>query len=303
MKRELASICSSERYASIISLFAAALPMPIPIYDNHIHLRPDGECIAALRRFRRAGGTGLTLVNLPYPHIPVEGAEAFNREYELTFRLAVRAREETGLKVNVAVGPYPVTFLSLRDAIGAERAEEEMRKALDNAIKSVYDGRAQAIGEVGRPHFPVDGEAMNASNRILSYAMELAADADCPVIIHSEHADVAVMKEFADMAEAAGLPRGKVIKHLSSPLVLETENHGIMPSIPASRSALREALSKGGDFLMETDYIDDPARPGAAMDVVSVPKRIKGFMQSGELDERTVWRIGEEIPARLYGVR
>ncbi len=275
--------------------------MAVPIYDNHIHLRPDGEGITALRRFEKAGGTGLTLVNLPYPHIKVVDAEGFRSGYELTIRTAEKARQETSLVVNVAIGPYPVTFLHLREAIGAVKAYEEMTKAVDIASAMVKEGRAQAIGEVGRPHFPTDDEAVGYSNAILLHAMRSAAECSCPVIIHSESATVETMEGFAKMADSVGLDRGMVVKHLAPPLTLWEENFGVIPSLPASRSAIRQALGKGGDFLIETDFIDDPQRPGAAMDVISVPKRVKGLMQSGELSEEMANKCGRDLPARLYG--
>ncbi len=275
--------------------------MAVPVYDNHIHLRPDGEGIAALKRFQKAGGTGLTLVNLPYPHIEVKDVEGFREGYGLTIRTAEKAREETELTVNVAIGPYPVTFLHLREAIGVERAYEEMIKAVDIAAGLVQEGMAQAIGEVGRPHFPSDEEAMELSNEILLHAMRSAAECSCPVIIHSESATVETMEGFARMADAAGLERGMVVKHLAPPLTTREESFGLIPSLPASRSAIRQALQKGGEFLIETDFIDDPQRPGAAMDVVSVPKRVKGLMQSGEFSEEQAYSCGQELPARLYG--
>ena len=275
--------------------------MAVPIYDNHIHLRPDGEGIAALRRFENAGGTGLTLVNLPYPHIEVMDAEGFRAGYELTMKTAEKAREETSLAVNVAIGPYPVTFLHLRDAIGTVKAYEEMIKAVDIAAELVKEGRAQAIGEVGRPHFPTDDEAVECSNAILRHAMRSAAECSCPVIIHSESATVETMQGFARMADSVGLDRGMVVKHLAPPLTSQEESFGVIPSLPASRSAIRQALQKGGEFLIETDFIDDPQRPGAAMDVVSVPKRVKGLMQSGELSEEIAYNCGHDLPARLYG--
>ena len=48
-------------------------------------------------------------------------------------------------------------------------------------------------------------------------------------------------------------------------LVLEEENHGLFPSVLASKPAVKEALSKGDRFVMETDFLDEPSRPGAVM--------------------------------------
>ena len=274
--------------------------MVLPAYDNHLHLSPSGRNIDALKEFKAAGGTGLTLVTLPYPEVMISDGTDFMRSFEITLSLAEKGREMTGLDINVSVGPYPVLLIPLAERFGLERAERMMIKGMEDAASLVADGKANSLGEIGRPHFPVDDQRiMDASNRILLRGMELAHEVDCPVIIHCE-SEPYTDGSLADMARQAGLDPGKVIKHSSPPWVTEEETHGVMPSIPASRSLIREALSKSGRFMIETDFIDDPNKPNAIMAVTSVPKRVKGLSQSGELSEEQIHRMCEDIPNRLY---
>ena len=274
--------------------------MVLPAYDNHLHLSPSGRNIDALREFQAAGGTGLTLVTLPYPEVMISDGDDFIRSFGITLSLAEKAREMTDLKINVSVGPYPVLLISLAERFGLEKAEKMMIEGMEHAAALVADGKANSLGEIGRPHFPVDDvRIIEASNRILLRGMELAHEVDCPVIIHCESEDY-TDRSLAELADEAGLDRGKVIKHSSPPWVTPEETHGVMPSIPASRSLIREALSKGDRFMIETDFIDDPMKPNAIMAVTSVPKRIKGLNQSGELSEEQVHRMCEDIPDSLY---
>ena len=274
--------------------------MVLPAYDNHLHLSPSGRNIDALKEFKAAGGTGLTLVTLPYPEVMISDGTDFMRSFEITLSLAEKGREMTGLDINVSVGPYPVLLIPLAERFGLERAEKMMIRGMEDAASLVADGKANSLGEIGRPHFPVDDKRlMDASNRILLRGMELAHEVDCPVIIHCE-SEPYTDGSLADMARQAGLDPGKVIKHSSPPWVTEEETHGVMPSIPASRSLIREALSKSGRFMIETDFIDDPNKPNAIMAVTSVPKRVKGLSQSGELSEEQIHRMCEDIPNRLY---
>ena len=274
--------------------------MVLPAYDNHLHLSPSGRNIDALREFQAAGGTGLTLVTLPYPEVMISEGSDFRRSFEITLFLAEKAREMTDLKVNVSVGPYPVLLISLAERFGLEKAERIMIEGMEIAASLVADGKANSRGEIGRPHFPVDDvRIMDASNRILSRGMELAHEVDCPVIIHCESEDY-TDSSLASMAKEAGLDPGKVIKHSSPPWVTPEETHGVMPSIPASRSLIREAISKSDRFMMETDFIDDPQKPNAIMTVTSVPKRVRGLFQSGELTEEQIHRICGDIPDSLY---
>ena len=273
--------------------------MVLPAYDNHLHLSPSGRNIDALKEFKAAGGTGLTLVTLPYPEVIISDGSDFMRSFQITLSLAEKAKE-TGLKVNVAVGPYPVLLIPLAERFGLDKAEKMLIKGMEDAASLVADGKANCLGEIGRPHFPVDDpKIMESSNRILLRGMELAHEVDCPVIIHCE-SESYTDESLAALAREAGLDPGKVVKHSSPPWVTPEETHGVMPSIPASRSLMREALSKSDRFMIETDFIDDPQKPNAIMAVTSVPKRINGLYQSGELSEEQIHRICIDIPDSLY---
>lgn len=273
----------------------------VPVYDNHVHMSPSGRNVDALKEYEAAGGTGLTLVTLPYAEVRIHRGEDFAESYEITYDLARKALEATSLEINIVVGPYPVLIIPLAEAYGLEAAEAMMVRGMEDAAKAVSEGRAVAIGEIGRPHFPVSAEIWDASNRILLRGMELAKEVDCPVIIHCE-SEADTDRSLAEMADEAGLDRGKVIKHSSPPLVTPEETFGVMPSIPASRTNVREAMAKGTDrFMIETDYIDDPAKPGAIMSVTTVPKRVKAWLANGEVPVESIHRICGDIPESMYG--
>ena len=175
-----------------------------------------------------------------------------------------------------------------------------MIEGMEYAAKDVAEGRACAIGEIGRPHFPVDKEIWDASNRVLLRGFELARENDVPVIIHCEN-EPDTDESLAQLADKAGLDRGLVVKHSSPPLVTPEETHGVMPSIPASKSNLKEALSKGTDrFMIETDYIDDPEKPTAIMAVTTVPKKVSAWVANGQVPMESIYRICKDIPDSLY---
>ena len=70
----------------------------------------------------------------------------------------------------------------------------------------------------------------------------------------------------------------------------------MMPSVLASKSAFAEALGKGDRFLLETDFMDDPTRPGAVLGISTVPKRIKTLLTGEQgLDRRSLGRSPRTI--------
>ena len=53
-----------------------------------------------------------------------------------------------------------------------------------------------------------------------------------------------------------------------------------MPSVLASKKNIEAAAKKGTRFMMETDYIDDPRRPGAVLGPKTVPKRTLELLEN-----------------------
>ena len=273
----------------------------IPIYDNHIHMSPSGRNVEAVLEYQAAGGTGFTLVTLPYAEVQIIEGKDFGRSFDITYRMASLAKDATDLEINVAVGPYPILLLGLAEKYGLQKASEIMVQGMEIAGDAVAEGKAQALGEVGRPHFPVSDDIWDASNEILETGMRIARENDCPVIIHSEAGTTETNRSLAEIAGKAGLDPGLVIKHSSPPFVTEEENFGVMPSMPASRDNIRQALSKGSDrFMIETDYYDDPEKPGARMSVNTVPKRIKAMLANGMMTEENVFNVCEDIPRFMF---
>jgi len=276
--------------------------MAPPILDNHVHLEPvRGRHVDAVRDFERAGGTHLIISHLPYEELRVRTAGDFRRAFDQTVAVKDRVNAETGVKAYATVGPYPVELLALAKVHGLGRAKEIMLAGMDLAAEYVRDGKALAIGEVGRPHFPVPAEELTASNEIMFHAMRLARENGCAVVLHTESATEASMREIAEMADRAGLPRHRVVKHYSPPLILPEENHGLMPSVLSGKDAIRTALSKGTRFLMETDFLDDPDRPGAVMAITTVPKRVRTLLEQGAMTEEQVHKIHVDNPRATYG--
>ncbi len=272
----------------------------VPVYDNHIHMSPSGRNVDALKEYESLGGTGLTLVTLPYKEVQISRGEDFARSFEITYSLAAKAREATNLEINIAVGPYPVLIIPLAEAYGLDKAEEMLVKGMEDAARDVAEGKAVALGEIGRPHFPVSQEIWDASNRVLLRGMELAKENDCPVIIHCE-SEEDTDRSLAELADRAGLDRGLVVKHSSPPLVTDEETYGVMPSIPASKTNVKAAIGKGTDrFMIETDYIDDPEKPGAIMSVTTVPKKVSAWLANGQVPVESIHRICGDIPDSLY---
>lgn len=271
-----------------------------PVLDHHIHLQPSGRNVEAVKEFMRAGGTHLVLSHMPYPEVPVRSADDFSKAFDITLRMAEKARE-VGARTYAVVGPYPVQLLELIEHMPLARAVEVMMGGMDRAARLVREGSAIGLGEIGRPHFLVPEEVLSASNEILAYGMSLAKECSCPVVVHAETATPESMEDLGRLADSVGLPRGNVIKHYCGALIAPEENRGLFPSVLASRTLVQEAFGKGDRFFLETDFMDDMERPGAVLAITTVPKRMRQLLERG-VDESVLWKINKENPEKVYGI-
>lgn len=271
------------------------------VLDNHFHVQRTGRFLEAVRAFLAAGGTHVTLIPIPGETEKTTRAE-WRTFFEAHLEVADLVERETPVRVVRAIGPYPVEFVRMAKTQGIPAASEAFRCGYDAAHELLREGRAVVMGEVGRPHFPVEPDVWVASNELLEYGLSRAREADVAAILHTEHAPPEV---FADLARIAGRARfdlERLVKHFAPPAVRPDENHGLLPSIIASRSNIAEAIAKGDRFLMETDYIDDLTRPDVVLPPHSVPKRTKALSQQG-VPEASLLRIHKELPERVYRVR
>jgi len=275
----------------------------LPITDNHIHVDPvngDGPLEVA-KTFQRAGGTVMIVPNKPT--WTNNGNCTFQEAMEQVIRYVGEINQKTEVKAYAVVGAHPAELSRLiREGTSLMEAEELMKEALKGAQKLVMDGEALAIGEIGRPHYEVSPKEMEIHHRLMLYAMELARDADCAVQLHTESSGEEQFREFSQMAEKTGINKYRVIKHFSGPYVLEEENHGITPSLIATKTVVTQGLQKGTRFLMETDYLDMKSRPGAVLGPKTVPRRTRGLIQNGILTEEDAYKIHVDNVERVYGV-
>ncbi|MEM3851678.1 MAG: TatD family hydrolase [Methanomassiliicoccales archaeon] len=271
-----------------------------PIFDNHVHLQRSGKFIEAAREFERAGGTGILLVNLP-PDGDVCSPNYFMEMYTEAVSIKEEVKRATTLDVLLALGPYPVTALQIAERMGAAAAEEKVVRAAELAIEFIQEGKAEALGEIGRPHFNVPDELWIMSNNIMKECLKLAAREGCAAILHTEEATISNMREIAEMAKSVNMPVHRTVRHHSPPLVDEEENFGLIPSVKATRENIRKAAMSSDRFVMETDYLDDPSRPGAVLGIRTVPRRTRELMEERLADRDFLRKIHLEIPCSIYG--
>ncbi|GAA0717040.1 TatD-related deoxyribonuclease [Halorubrum trapanicum] len=268
-----------------------------PVLDNHLHLDPrHGRGIEAVEEFVRLGGTHLLVVNKPSWLLGVEPDEPadFRAVFEETLETVAAATEALPGRAWPVLGVHPGLISRLVDErdFSPTEARDLMRGGLEVASEYVADGDALAL-KSGRPHYDVTDAVWEASNAVTRRAFELGAEVDCAVQLHTEATED--LTDLAAVAEEAGLDPSRVVKHYAA-----GELAGVTPSVMSDKDRLERAAEAVEPFLMETDFVDDPDRPGMVLGPKTVPRRVRWLLEEGY--DEAVRRAHVETPRDVYGI-
>jgi TatD-related deoxyribonuclease len=268
-----------------------------PILDDHLHLDPvNGKPREAVADFAQAGGTHLLVLNKPSwtLGVDVDRKEDFREGFDHTIEATETAKQVLPGRAWTVLGVHPGLISRLVDDrdFAVDGARELMEAGLDVAAEYVAEGRALAL-KSGRPHYPVSDEVRKASNQVLRHALSLAGELDCVLQLHTEDTDD--LSEVGEWAAERGVSEERVVKHYASGPV-----SGATASVIARKDELRAAADSDEPFLMETDFLDDPDRPGAVLGPKTVPRRARWLREEGYGE--AVERAHVETPARVYGI-
>ncbi|AAM07610.1 TPA: metal-dependent hydrolase [Methanosarcina acetivorans] len=272
----------------------------IPITDNHMHIDPRARGLEAVKDFQKSGGTHIILVTKPSWSlgIAVKKPEDYLAVFDETVEIASKIRE-IGVGAFPVLGVHPAEISKLTEYMELPEATETMKKGLELAAGYVERGLAVGI-KSGRPHYPVSSEVWAASNEIMEHAFFLGKEQDCAVQLHTESVEEPELQDIAERAKKTGIKMYRVVKHYSPPLVKTCEELGIFPGVISVKGAIEQALEEGTRFMMETDYIDDPDRPGAVLGPKTVPKRTMKLIETH--GEEPFWVVHKENPEKVYDI-
>jgi TatD-related deoxyribonuclease len=276
------------------------MPAKIPITDNHMHVDPRARGLEAVKDFMNSGGTHIILVTKPSWSLGlmVKKPEDYLKVFDETVEIASKIRE-MGVGAFPVLGVHPAEISKLTEYMELPEATEIMKKGLEIASGYVEKGLAVGI-KSGRPHYPVTAEVWAASNEIMEYAFSLGKEQDCAVQLHTESVEEPELQDIAERARKVGIKMYRVVKHYSPPLVKTCEKLGLFPGVISVKGAIEKALEEGTRFMMETDYIDDPDRPGAVLGPKTIPKRTIKLMET--YSEEPFWIIHKENPEKVYNI-
>ncbi len=276
----------------------------VVITDNHMHVNPIrglGPRQVA-KRFLKAGGSRAVVVCLLSWSYGIELRDVSDAEkmYRLTISCVKEMREE-GLEAYAVLGLHPAEFVKLSEKVGFEKAYSIVLSAYKLAGAFVKRGEAVGLGEAGTPHWEVSDAVFSWSVKLFEAIVSIAAELNCVVHVHTRR-DWSTVRMLAEVCRRVGLPLHKVIIHHSLPDIENCVDVGVTPSVPAKSRELSEAVKRPPKFLVESDYLDDPRRPGAVVAPWALARNILRLIERGVVSEDYVEEICDRLFRRVYEV-
>ena len=280
--------------------------------DQHMHLDRNNRFLDAVSEFAKSGGTGIMLVHKPgfAGSLPTDHG-GYRDAYSNTLNMADEVRKRLDIDVGVVLGPHPVVWEKQIATLGMEESTELHLDAVGMALDHIEAGAANCLGEVGRPHCSVDRPTWEAANDLLTEIMSMASSVGTSVQLHVEDNGETTCSELSQLCRKSGLGEDRAIRHYAPPDVSAEFTHGLSATVNVGRNSVAALTSSARNACapwgMETDYLDDPARPGAVLGPKTVPKRTRELCSSllsdgwgEEQVESLLYNIHVEWPKSLY---
>ncbi len=275
----------------------------ILVADNHCHLNlVKGLGIKAAEKFKKAGGWFMCIVNLlswSYD-ITITKPEDYVKLYEKTIEVTEEVKK-LGLHTAVIIGPHPAELVRLAENKGLSEAENIIRKAYELAAKYVEKGLADGLGEVGRPHWETSHEIVEACSRVLDYVLQLAKDLDCVVHLHLEQKGMQTIDDIYRRVSRIGARR-IVFHHAESSYVKAISSKKMYASVTGKKSFLIEAIKQTENFVVESDFLDDPRRPGAVVAPWSIASTTRKLLNENIISYEKAYKIHVDNIKEIYDI-
>lgn len=288
------------------------MTVKIPVADAHTHTNPvhglGAERIA--ERFRSAGGWFMAIVALaPWAYeIEFNGIESYEKVVEDILIRECKAASDAGLQVACLAGFHPADVDKIIDKYrwDPSRVLDLGLRVVERMAEYCKDGVLDGIGEVGRQHYKTRAERAVISNMILEHALEYARDYGCLVHMHLEQAGRVTVDLVDRIAERIGLrgnARVKTVFHHAKPgIAVEAVRRGYSATIPGTPKLLDNVLGRFDPvFMLESDHIDDPMRPGIVVYPWVMAEHIQKL--AIRMSEDYLYKINVDNIVKVYGVQ
>jgi len=276
--------------------------------DGHMHSNPvNGLGVERIyRKLEDLGVWFVALVSLPPHHYGFESTlDGYFKALEV-FIGECRKAKATKIRTLCFAGLHPAEIdrMACRDKHKLQEVltlVEKVYKAVESAIRR---GDIDGIGEVGRPHYKTSPEGFVASEIAMRWALIKARDLGVPVHLHLEQAGAATATDIDEVLSLLHVDKNRVVlHHLDIATAREAQSRGLVFTVPGKYEALKAAFKTLRPYYMvESDFIDDPKRPGVSSYPWDAVNNQKKLLTEGVVDEEYLSKINIDTVVKVYAV-
>ncbi|MEM1802485.1 MAG: TatD family hydrolase [Sulfolobales archaeon] len=276
--------------------------------DAHLHSNPltglGSRSIS--KKFKSLGGWFLAIVSLPPTHYGLNSDfEGYAKSIDILVRECKIAREE-GLTVKCLAGIHPADLDRLINTQKL-RHEEVLNlafKVLEHICRLIKTGVLDGIGEVGRPHYKTSPEGFIVNEIVLRHSLRLANDLGSIIHLHIEQGGFLTVRDLNEVLSYISIRKNLVLlHHLDLRTGLEACNSGFTFTICGKQQLIREAVKRLIPvYMIESDFIDDPRRPGIAAWPWEIIEHQKMMLTEGIVDEEYLSKLNIDNVVKFYCV-
>ncbi len=281
------------------------------VADAHCHTNPvrgTGARVIA-EKFKKSGGWFIAIVSLPPWSYGLGGSllDDYKKVVEILLHECENAKE-AGLEVSCIGGFHPAIIDRLADqGMELEKVRELGLKVIDYVATLCRQGVLDGIGEVGRQHYKTMPERVVLAEELLEYTLEVARDNNCIVHLHLENAGTYTVSSVSRTMRKIGLrnPTRIIFHHVTTRMLAYIVDNNLSSTVPGLEGVLLKIAEQKIEprYMIESDYIDDPKRPG----VVTYPWNLsmvqKRLFEKGLFDEDYLFKINVDMIEKVYDKR
>ncbi|RLE90354.1 MAG: hypothetical protein DRJ49_00220 [Thermoprotei archaeon] len=279
-----------------------------PIADAHCHINPRiGMNINTIgKRFKRVGGWYLGVVALSPRHLGIYefSVKAFEESFRMTINYCKKL-SDVGIKYTIHAGFHPaeIDYWHKRGK-SLEEIKSLGYSVIELVRRLVLEGLVDGIGEVGRQHYPTTPHSLGVAESILMYSLKVARELGVPIHVHMEHHGESTVEFLDSLVHSLGARRDKVVLHHAfMEEMLFAIKRGIMTTTLGRYTNLREVVTLPPEYLVESDYLDDPRRPGAVIVPWAIARSWKRLLDEEKVDFDYVYKINVDNICELYEIQ
>jgi len=275
--------------------------------DAHLHSNPlRGIGVKSIvKNFKAVGGWFLAIVSLPPSHYGLGSSyDDYVRSIEILIRECRTAKEEVKTKCLAGIHPADLEKLVNSQSLKYDEVINLALKILNYISKLIKSGVLDGIGEVGRPHYKTTPEGYVVNELILHHALRLAKDLHSIVHLHLEQGGILTVLSMTDLLESISLSKDLVLlHHMDIKTAMNAEEVGLRYTLCGKLQLLREGFKKlKPTYMIESDFIDDPRRPGVAAYPWEIVENQLLLLKEGLVSEDYLFRLNVDNIVKFYGV-